>query len=56
MEVWRNIKDYEGLYQVSNYGRVKSLEREYIHHLWKNHLYGKKEFQNYLMLIEIISQ
>lgn len=26
-EVWRDIKDYEGLYQVSNLGRVKSLER-----------------------------
>jgi hypothetical protein len=25
MEQWRNIKDYEGLYQVSNEGRVKSL-------------------------------
>lgn len=26
-EVWKDIKGYEGLYQVSNYGRVKSLER-----------------------------
>ena len=25
--VWKDIKDYEGLYQVSNLGRVKSLER-----------------------------
>lgn len=25
-EYWRNIKDYEGLYQVSNHGRVKSLK------------------------------
>lgn len=25
MEEWRDIKGYEGLYQVSNYGRVKSL-------------------------------
>lgn len=24
-EIWRDIKDYEGLYQVSNWGRVKSL-------------------------------
>lgn len=24
-EVWKDIKDYEGLYQVSNWGRVKSL-------------------------------
>lgn len=26
-EIWRDIKNYEGLYQISNYGRVKSLER-----------------------------
>lgn len=27
MEIWVDIKDYEGLYQVSNLGRVKSLPR-----------------------------
>ena len=27
-EVWKDIKDYEGLYQISNYGRIKSLERK----------------------------
>ena len=27
MENWKDIKGYEGLYQVSNLGRVKSLER-----------------------------
>ena len=26
-EEWRGIKDYKGLYQVSNTGKVKSLER-----------------------------
>ena len=26
-EIWVDIKDYEGLYQVSNKGRVKSLKR-----------------------------
>ena len=25
MEEWRDIKGYEGLYQVSNLGRIKSL-------------------------------
>jgi len=24
-EIWKDIKDYEGLYQVSNLGRIKSL-------------------------------
>lgn len=27
-EIWVDIKDFEGLYQVSNYGRVKSLKRK----------------------------
>jgi hypothetical protein len=27
MEIWKDIKGYEGLYQISNYGRVKSLKR-----------------------------
>ena len=24
-EIWKDIKGYEGLYQISNYGRVKRL-------------------------------
>jgi hypothetical protein len=27
MEIWKDVKGYEGIYQVSNLGRVKSLER-----------------------------
>lgn len=26
-EIWKDIKDYEGLYQVSNLGNVRSLDR-----------------------------
>jgi hypothetical protein len=26
VEIWRDIKDYEGLYQVSNLGRVRSVD------------------------------
>ena len=26
-EIWKDIDDYEGLYQVSNFGRVRSLDR-----------------------------
>ena len=36
-EVWKDIKGYEGLYQVSNIGRVKSLERKH-----KIMLHGKE--------------
>ena len=31
-EVWRDIPHYEGLYQVSNLGRVKALARERVNH------------------------
>ena len=27
MEIWKDIKGYEGLYQVSNLGNVKSLSK-----------------------------
>jgi hypothetical protein len=30
MEIYKNIKGYEGLYMVSNYGNVKSLKRTII--------------------------
>lgn len=36
MEEWRDIKGYEGMYQVSNLGQVKSLER------WTHFKNGKK--------------
>ena len=29
-EEWRPVKDYEGLYEVSNFGRVKSLRKNII--------------------------
>ena len=28
MEEWKDIKGYEGIYQVSNFGRVRSVERK----------------------------
>lgn len=35
-EIWKDIEDYEGLYQVSNLGRVKSLDRKV------NHIFGER--------------
>lgn len=37
MEIWRDIKGYEGLYQVSNEGMVKSLRNNKILSLFANH-------------------
>lgn len=31
IEIWRDIKDYEGLYKISNLGRIKSLTH-YVKH------------------------
>jgi hypothetical protein len=28
-EIWKDVIDYEGIYKISNYGRVKSLRRLY---------------------------
>ena len=28
IEIWKDIKGYEGLYQISSYGKVKSLSRK----------------------------
>jgi hypothetical protein len=28
MEIWKDIKGYEGMYQISNFGSVKSLSRK----------------------------
>ncbi len=32
-EIWKDIKGYEGYYQVSNLGRVKSLDRDCVNNL-----------------------
>ena len=56
IEVWKDIEGYEGLYQVSNLGRVKSLDR-YIRykngvmHFYKGDLMPqrkRRKDQNYL--------
>lgn len=39
-EQWKDIKGYEGLYQISSFGRVKSLKRKVQH---GNYSYTRKE-------------
>lgn len=48
MEIWKDIQGYEGLYQVSNLGNVRSLN-------WRNlgyakNLYLKKQNKGYLQV------
>ena len=42
-EIWKDIKDYEGLYQVSNLGRVKRVTTDMI-------LKGSKQTHGYLVV------
>ncbi|EFD87523.1 NUMOD4 domain-containing protein [Oenococcus oeni] len=53
MEIWRDIKGYEGLYQVSNLGRVKSLGRiDNLGRHWKQRiLRGGLDKDGYLITI-----
>jgi hypothetical protein len=34
-EIWKDIEGYEGLYQISNQGRIRSLERSVYHPITK---------------------
>lgn len=48
-EKWKDIQGYEGLYQVSNFGRVKSLER------YKKNNLGSKSLISKTILKQSIS-
>lgn len=55
-EIWRDIKDYEGLYQVSNLGRIKSLEKwvklnRYIKHYPEQIMKQQMGTNGYLMIV-----
>lgn len=41
-EVWKDVQGYEGLYQVSNLGRVRSLDRTIIDSIGRKRLYKGK--------------
>lgn len=43
-EIWKDIKDYEGLYQISNFGNVKSFPRKGTH---KNKERILKQYKNH---------
>lgn len=41
-EFWSPIKDYDGLYEVSNWGRIKSLEKIVLYSNGQRRLYEEK--------------
>lgn len=47
-EIWKPIKGYEGFYQISNFGRVKSCERK----VWYKKGYWRKNKGKILRLSE----
>lgn len=42
MEIFKPVEGYEGLYEVSNYGRVKSLQR------WVSRIRDGKEYKQFV--------
>lgn len=51
-EIWKDIKNYEGLYRVSNYGRVKSLDRkaDKTHHYFEKIMKMSKDCDGYYIV------
>ncbi len=51
-ERWKNIKDFENCYMISDYGRVKSLERfvDKKHHYFEKILRQYRDKDGYLMV------
>lgn len=43
-EIWKNISGYEGIYQVSNFGRIKSLK----HKTLRKNIFGKNKSAYYI--------
>lgn len=48
-EVWKDIKGYKGIYQVSNMGRVRSLDRMVPHDRTGKHGTGQRRIKGRMM-------
>lgn len=51
-EIWKEIKGYEGLYEVSSYGRIKRLEREY----WHTHNKTNNKIKEIILKLDSINK
>lgn len=50
-EIWKDVAGYEGLYQVSNKGNVKSLDHESNHHFYKGKILKARPDKNGYMTV-----
>lgn len=50
-EIWRDIPEYEGLYQASNLGRIRSLDREVIQ--WNRYSNVKVIYKGKILSLKI---
>ena len=48
MEIWKDVKDYEDIYQISNLGRVKSLSRKVKNHSGYFKILKEKFLKNHI--------
>lgn len=45
IEIWKDVKGYEGLYECSNLGKVRSFDREIIYNNGIKHIHKGKELK-----------
>ena len=50
-EIWKDVPEYEGLYQVSNLGRVKSIPRTYKNRNYKGRVLAPTNARGYLHVL-----
>lgn len=48
-EIWKDIQGYEGLYQISNYGRIKGLSKisKWNNRVWKEKILKQRVVKQY---------
>lgn len=47
MEIWKDIKGYEGVYMVSDFGNIKTLATNRITNGWQQDKYGHRKVRLY---------
>lgn len=60
MEVWKDIPEYEGHYQASNLGKIRSIKRstqilkgDYQRNGYKRCIYGRTETRETYLFIDL---